>query len=167
MMNYGLKDKIIFVTGGGSGIGRAIALMAARDGANVVVADAVAQRASAVAAELRDLGVTAMEETLDVRDGLACEAVVERIEKQLGPIDGMVACAGISTPSAATEMSDEIWSRCLDVNLTGMFLMCKYAVGEMRRAGGGTRGRMQPGTGWCPPRRRCPCGWLAGSLPLL
>ena len=121
MMNYGLKDKIIFVTGGGSGIGRAIALMAARDGANVVVADAVAQRASAVAAELRDLGVTAMEETLDVRDGLACEAVVERIEKQLGPIDGMVACAGISTPSAATEMSDEIWSRCLDVNLTGMF----------------------------------------------
>jgi len=132
MMNYGLKDKIIFVTGGGSGIGRAIALMAARDGANVVVADAVAQRASAVAAELRDLGVTAIEETLDVRDGLACEAVVERIEKQLGPIDGMVACAGISTPSAATEMSDEIWSRCLDVNLTGMFLCAQAAFRIMK-----------------------------------
>jgi NAD(P)-dependent dehydrogenase (short-subunit alcohol dehydrogenase family) len=43
------------------------------------------------------------------------------VEETLGSIDGMVACAGISPPSAATEMSDEVWSRCLDVNLTGMF----------------------------------------------
>jgi len=121
VIDYGLKDKVIFITGGGSGIGRAIALLAARGGARVAVADAVAERATQVAAELRDLGVQAMGETLDVRDSQTCDQVVERIEAQLGPLDGMVACAGISSPSAATEMSDDNWSKCLDVNLTGMF----------------------------------------------
>ena len=121
MIDYGLKDRVIYITGGGSGIGRAIALLAARGGARVAVADAVGDRAAQVAAELRDLGAQAMGETLDVRDAQACDAVVARIEDKLGPLDGMVACAGISPPSAATAMSDEVWSRCLDVNLTGMF----------------------------------------------
>lgn len=121
MIDYGLRDKVIYITGGGSGIGRAIALLAARGGARVAVADAVAERATQVAAELRDLGVQALGETLDVRDAQACDQVVARIEEQLGPLDGMVACAGISPPSAATEMSDDTWSKCLDVNLTGMF----------------------------------------------
>jgi NAD(P)-dependent dehydrogenase (short-subunit alcohol dehydrogenase family) len=121
MIDYGLKDRVIYITGGGSGIGRAIALLAARGGARVAVADSLADRAGQVAAELRDLGVQAMGETLDVRDAQACDAVVARIEDKLGPLDGMVACAGISPPSAATAMSDEVWSRCLDVNLTGMF----------------------------------------------
>jgi NAD(P)-dependent dehydrogenase (short-subunit alcohol dehydrogenase family) len=120
-MDFGIRDKVIFVTGGGSGIGRAIALMAASSGAHVAVVDAVAERASQVAAELRTLGVRAVGETLDVRDAQACEVAVARVEETLGSIDGMVACAGISPPSAATEMSDEVWSRCLDVNLTGMF----------------------------------------------
>ena len=121
MIDYGLKDRVIYITGGGSGIGRAIALLAARGGARVAVADAVGDRAAQVAAELRDLGAQAMGETLDVRDAQACDAVVARIEDKLGPLDGMVACAGISPPSAATAMTDEVWSRCLDVNLTGMF----------------------------------------------
>lgn len=121
MIDYGIKDRVIYITGGGSGIGRAIALLAARGGARVAVADAVGDRAAQVAAELRDLGVQAMGETLDVRDAQACDAVVARIEDKLGPLDGMVACAGISPPSAATAMTDEVWSRCLDVNLTGMF----------------------------------------------
>ena len=121
MMDYGLKNRVILITGGGSGIGRAIALEAARGGAKVAVVDAVADRATAVATELRALGVEALGETLDVRDGDACEAVVALIEGKLGPIDGMVASAGISSPSPAVAMSDEIWSRCMDVNLTGMF----------------------------------------------
>ncbi|MDR3453082.1 MAG: SDR family NAD(P)-dependent oxidoreductase [Rhodoferax sp.] len=121
MIDYGLKDRVIFITGGGSGIGRAIALLAARGGARVAVADAVAERATQVAAELRDLGMQAMGELLDVRDSQTCDNVVARVEEQLGPLDGMVACAGISPPSAATDMGDETWSRCLDVNLTGMF----------------------------------------------
>lgn len=120
-MDYGLQGRVIFVTGGGSGIGRAIGIEAARGGAKVAVVDAVAERAEQVATELRDLGAKAVAETLDVRDPAACEATVARVEQTLGAIDGMVACAGISPPSAAHVMPDEIWTRCLDVNLTGMF----------------------------------------------
>ncbi len=120
-MDYGLQGRVLFITGGGSGIGRAIALEAARGGALVAVADAVAERADRVATELRDLGAQAVAETLDVRDAAACEQAVARIEQKLGPIAGMVACAGISPPAPADTMPDEVWTRCLDVNLTGMF----------------------------------------------
>lgn len=120
-MDYGLKGRVLYITGGGSGIGRAIALEAARGGARVAVADAVAERAQSVAAELRALGTQALARTLDVRDPAACEATVAEIEGQLGTIAGMVACAGISPPQPAASMADEIWTRCLDVNLTGMF----------------------------------------------
>lgn len=128
-MDYGLRGRLIFITGGGSGIGRAIGVDAARGGASVAVVDAVAERAEQVAAELRDLGAKAMAETLDVRDAAACEAAVARVEQKLGAIDGMVACAGISPPSAANVMPDEIWTRCLDVNLTGLFRSVQ-AVGK-------------------------------------
>jgi NAD(P)-dependent dehydrogenase (short-subunit alcohol dehydrogenase family) len=121
MMDYGLQGRVLFITGGGSGIGRAIALEAARGGARVAVLDAVAERAQQVANELRDLGAQAFGDTLDVRDAAACEAGAARVEDTLGPIAGMVACAGISPPSSADVMPDEIWTRCLDVNLTGMF----------------------------------------------
>lgn len=120
-MDYGLQNRVIFITGGGSGIGRAIGIEAARGGAKVAVVDAVAERAEQVAIELRELGAEATAETMDVRDPAACEATVARVEQTLGAIDGMVACAGISPPSAAHVMPDEIWTRCLDVNLSGMF----------------------------------------------
>jgi len=120
-MDYGLKGRVLFVTGGGSGIGRAIALEAARGGAHVAVADAVAERATQVASEVRALGVPALACLLDVRDTAACEATVADIETRLGAIDAMVACAGISPPQAAATMDDEVWTRCLDVNLSGMF----------------------------------------------
>jgi NAD(P)-dependent dehydrogenase (short-subunit alcohol dehydrogenase family) len=120
-MDYGLQGRVLFITGGGSGIGRAIALEAARGGALVAVADAVAERADRVATELRDLSAQAVAETLDVRDAAACEQAVARVEQKLGPIHGMVACAGISPPAPADTMPDEVWTRCLDVNLTGMF----------------------------------------------
>jgi NAD(P)-dependent dehydrogenase (short-subunit alcohol dehydrogenase family) len=120
-MDYGLRGRVIFITGGGSGIGRAIALEAARGGARVAVGDAVADRAQRVEAELRELGAQAFGCTLDVRDAACCEAAAAAVEEKLGPIHGMVACAGISPPFAADVMPDEAWTRCLDVNLTGMF----------------------------------------------
>jgi NAD(P)-dependent dehydrogenase (short-subunit alcohol dehydrogenase family) len=120
-MDYGLRGRVLFVTGGGSGIGRAIAHEAARGGVRVAVADAVAERAAQVAAELRGLGAEALPCTLDVRDAAACETAVAQVESALGPIDAMVACAGISPPQPAATMDDEVWTRCLDVNLSGMF----------------------------------------------
>ena len=121
MIDFGLQGRVLYVTGGGSGIGRAIATLAARGGMKVAVADAVVERAQEVAASLRQEGAQAFALTLDVRDGAACAAAVETIEAELGAIDAMVASAGVSTPARAEEMADEVWLRCLDVNLTGMF----------------------------------------------
>jgi len=121
MIDFGLQGRVLYVTGGGSGIGRAIATLAARGGMKVAVADAIAERAQEVAASLRQEGAQALALTLDVRDGAACAAAVETIEAELGAIDAMVASAGVSTPVRAEEMADEVWLRCLDVNLTGMF----------------------------------------------
>ncbi|MES2532452.1 MAG: SDR family NAD(P)-dependent oxidoreductase [Pseudomonadota bacterium] len=116
-----MHDRVVLVTGGGSGIGRAIATLAVQQGARVAIADALADRADATAAALCREGGQAIAVTLDVRDSAACDAAVARIEAELGPIDGMVASAGVSPPSPAASMSDEIWSRCIDINLTGLF----------------------------------------------
>jgi NAD(P)-dependent dehydrogenase (short-subunit alcohol dehydrogenase family) len=121
MIDFGLQGRVLYVTGGGSGIGRAVATLAARGGMKIAVADAIAERAEEVAGALRRDGAQTLALTLDVRDAAACADAVEKIESALGPIDAMVACAGVSTPARAEEMSDEIWLRCLDVNLTGMF----------------------------------------------
>jgi NAD(P)-dependent dehydrogenase (short-subunit alcohol dehydrogenase family) len=121
MIDLGLSGNVLYLTGGGSGIGRAIALMAARAGMHVAVADAVAERAQQVAGEVRDLGGEALAVHLDVRDAAGCAHAAETIEGRLGPIAGMVACAGVSSPMRAEAMTDEAWTRCLDVNLTGMF----------------------------------------------
>ncbi|MFM0757326.1 SDR family NAD(P)-dependent oxidoreductase [Paraburkholderia strydomiana] len=109
------------MTGGGSGIGRAIATLAARGGMKVALADVACERAEEVAGVLQEEGHNALALTLDVRDSAACEAAVSAIEAKLGPIDCMVACAGISTPAPAEQMNDETWTRCMEVNLTGMF----------------------------------------------
>ncbi|RZL95719.1 MAG: SDR family oxidoreductase [Variovorax sp.] len=121
MIDWNLRGRTLFVTGGGSGIGRAIATEAARGGMTVAVVDALAERATEVAEELKASGANAQAFTLDVRDAAACERTVAAAEAALGPIDAMVACAGISPPAPAHSMSDEVWTRCLDVNLSGMF----------------------------------------------
>lgn len=121
MIDFDLQGRVLYVTGGGSGIGRAIATLAARGGMKVAVADAVGERAQEVASTLRKEGAQTLALTLDVCDAAACNDAVARIEGALGPIDCMVASAGISSPARAEEMSEEVWLRCLDVNLTGMF----------------------------------------------
>lgn len=136
-MRYGLAGRTILITGGASGIGRSIALAAAQDGARVAIVDAVAERLEATATELRETGAEVVTEVLDVRDEPACEAVMEKVERALGELDGMVACAGISSPAQAIDMADEDWLRCIDVNLNGLFYSVRAAGRRMvkRRRG--------------------------------
>jgi NAD(P)-dependent dehydrogenase (short-subunit alcohol dehydrogenase family) len=129
MIDFGLKGRVIVVTGGGSGIGRATCLLAARSGASVGVIDALADSARSVAAEIERAGGKAVAETLDVRDTGATEIAIGRIESALGPIDGLVASAGVSRPQLAASMDDDQWSLVIDVNLTGVFKSAR-AVGK-------------------------------------
>jgi len=120
-VDFELSGRLLVIAGGASGIGLAVAQEARIHGMRVAILDSSAAQAAAALAELDPAGDNCMAEVLDVRDGAACEAAVERIEARLGPIDALVTCAGISRPEPAESMSDETWDAVLGVNLGGMF----------------------------------------------
>ena len=120
-MDYGIEGRVIAVTGGASGIGLAVASEALRQRAKVAILDSSAQQAEAALEVLRPLRGQVVAHTVDVRDPAACEAAIAAIESQLGPIDGLVACAGVSRPEPAAQMQGETWNLVIDVNLSGVF----------------------------------------------
>ncbi|MFL6824539.1 MAG: SDR family oxidoreductase [Xanthobacteraceae bacterium] len=129
-----LKDKVCIVTGGGSGIGRATALLFADEGARVVVADK--RNAQAVAAECAAKGAIAVEAdvacTADVKRMI--EATVERFHR----LDVLVNNAGYGITGSVVETEEDAWDALMAVNVRGVFLCCKYAIPVMKRNGGGT-----------------------------
>jgi len=130
-MDFELKGRVLVITGGASGIGLAIAQEAAKQGARVAVVDSVAAAAEGAAAGLRAGGAQAVAEVLDVQDGEAWERALDRVERELGPVDAMVACAGISRPQPGASMTDAAWDAVIGVNLTGMFRSVRAAGRRM------------------------------------
>lgn len=128
-MDFGLHDRVLLVTGGGSGIGKAVVEMAARQGMQTAILDINADAARQLAERLRARGCPSTAIGCDVRDATAIARAVEEVESSLGPIDGLVTSAGVSRPSPAEDMPLERWNAVLDVNLTGTFLCCQ-AVGK-------------------------------------
>ena len=120
-MDWNLQSKPILVTGGGSGIGRATALLAAQSGAPVAVVDVVADRAQETAQSIVAMGGKAVALTCEVRDrAVDVERAVAAAEAALGPLYGVIPAAGISRPGRAEFMTDG-WTDMVDINLTGMF----------------------------------------------
>ena len=137
MLNFGLKDRVVCVTGGASGIGRAGALALAKDGAHVAIIDLREPDIEKVLAEIRVHGVKASGYALDVRDGEATRRAADRFENELGPVDGLFACAGISGAGPAESLEEKAFADVVDVNLIGVFLSCREFGGRMikRRKG--------------------------------
>jgi 3-oxoacyl-[acyl-carrier protein] reductase len=135
-----MKDKVVLVTGGGTGIGAECALRAAERGARVVVnysrsADAAHATAEAITA----LGTDAMALQADVSDERSVRTMVADIERAWGPVDVLVNNAGYTSFvefSDLEAMTDEIWRRTLDVNLMGTWHCSKAVAPGMRLAGG-------------------------------
>jgi 3-oxoacyl-[acyl-carrier protein] reductase len=121
-------QRVIVVTGGTGGIGRAIVETLAREGVTVAFTYAAAEeRARTLADELPRTHAY----PLDLRDARGPAALVDRVESALGPIDGLVNGAGVRSDGLLAFTSDEEWDRVLDVNLGGVFRCCRAVVPGM------------------------------------
>jgi NAD(P)-dependent dehydrogenase (short-subunit alcohol dehydrogenase family) len=135
-----LQNKVALITGAGSGIGRESALLFAREGARVVVADVNDDAGQGVVEELRGAGGEAVYVRADVSKGADAEAMVRAAEESFGRLDVLFNNAGIShardDDAVATE--EEVWDLTMNINLKGVFLGCKHGIPALRRAGGGS-----------------------------
>jgi NAD(P)-dependent dehydrogenase (short-subunit alcohol dehydrogenase family) len=129
--------KVVAITGGAHGIGRATALRFASEGANVAVLDVRDEDGAKVAAECGRAGGTGRYYDCDVTDPGAVAAAVRRVTADLGTIDVLHANAGRLRAGTVLETSPDEWSRILSVNVTGMYLVVRETVPVMRDGGGG------------------------------
>jgi NAD(P)-dependent dehydrogenase (short-subunit alcohol dehydrogenase family) len=135
-----LQDKVALITGAGSGIGRESALLWAREGASVVVADVNEQAGAAVVAELTAAGGRAVYVHADVSKAADAEGMVRAAEEHFGKLDVLFNNAGIShmNDDDAINTEEDVWDLTMNINLKGVFLGCKYGIPALRRAGGGS-----------------------------
>ncbi len=133
-----LAGRAALITGGGGAIGGASARLFAEQGAFVLIADQREAEAEAVCADIREAGGRAEPFVLDVADPDQGQAAVARAVELFGGLHILVNVAAAVTPDAPVEsLALEDWNRAFAVNLTGPFLMSKFAIPHMRAAGGG------------------------------
>jgi 3-oxoacyl-[acyl-carrier protein] reductase len=126
-MDLGLTGKVALITGSGRGIGRAIALKLADEGASIAVNDIIADTAESTVLDIRGRGGRAESFVADVSDFSEVEHMVDRIEDSFHRLDILINNAGISIPAAIQAMSLDQWNKVIEVNLHGVFL-CSKAV---------------------------------------
>ena len=136
-MHWDFDGKGAIVTGGGSGIGQAVALGLGQNGVAVGVVDLDAKRAEASCRDIQELGSKAMGLCTDVADSARVSEVVLRARETLGPIDYLVNIAGFHERVPIQEITDDHWHRMLNVHLSGTFYFCRAVLPEMiaRRSG--------------------------------
>ncbi len=132
-----LTDQVAVVTGGGGGIGRAIALSFASVGADVVIGDIVAERCEETAARVRELGRRALAVPTDVMDTAQILALIERAAAEFGRIDILVNNAGGVSPRPFVEQSERSWRKHIDLNLVSVLAATSAAVPIMIKGGRG------------------------------
>lgn len=133
-----LAGKIALVTGAASGIGRAAAMLFAREGAALGLADLNLRAGQAVAAEIVQSGGRAVFEDADISRASDCQRVVERTLREFGGIHVLFNNAGIMRRASVVELSEEDWDRVMAVNVKSMYLMSRLVVPVMVKAGGGS-----------------------------
>ena len=129
-----LTNQIAVVTGAGRGIGRAIALKFANEGADVVVVSRTQENSEKVAAEIRALGRKAWAHAVDVSDSASVGAAAEKILAEAGKVDILVNNAGVTRDGLLMRMSDADWDSVLNTNLKGAFLVTKAFSRAMIKA---------------------------------
>lgn len=133
-----LADKVALITGGASGIGRATAILFAREGAAVAIADINAGLGQSVVAEIESAGGRAVFIPCDVTRSEDCRLAVEKTVATFGGLHILFNNAGIIRRADVVQTTEEEWDRVMAVNVKSVFLMSKYAIPYMEQAGGGS-----------------------------
>ena len=141
-----LTGKKALITGGASGIGRATAILFAQEGGAVAVVDINAEQGQAVVQEIESQGGRAIFILCDVTRAEDCRRAVDTLLELLGRLDILFNNAGIIRRADVVELTEAEWDQVMAVNVKSIFLMSKYAVPVMIKAGGGSI--INTGSGW-------------------
>jgi NAD(P)-dependent dehydrogenase (short-subunit alcohol dehydrogenase family) len=146
--NSDFRGKVAFITGGGTGIGRATALAFAREGVSVVIAGHIRQHIEETAQLIEQAGGQALAVTCDVTSADEVRAAVERTVEVFGRLDFAFNNAGVEQPvMPLADVTADEWDRLMDVNLRGVFLCMKHELPPMLKQGGGVIVNTSSGAG--------------------
>ena len=132
-----LKDKVAIITGGGRGIGRAIAIAYAAEGARLVIAARSTEQLDIVAAEIIELGGEVLTVPTDLRIQTEVENLVQQTIEKFGRIDILVNNAGINPRGLFSDSTDEEWEQGWQINVMGVVRCCRAALPIMKQQGSG------------------------------
>jgi NAD(P)-dependent dehydrogenase (short-subunit alcohol dehydrogenase family) len=132
-----LKGKVAFITGFGSGLGQAMAIMFAREGAAVAGTSVTESKGRETVAAIESAGGRAFFRAGDVANSEQMKLFIDETVKLYGGLDIAVNSAGVRTNGSITDITEEAWDRTLDANLKGAFVVSRLAIPEMKKRGAG------------------------------
>lgn len=162
-----LEGKVAVITGAGAGIGRASALLFAREGAAVTIADLDVAAGEEAAARIKREGGKAAFVPVDVAAPEQVERMVRVTVETFGRVDVLFNNAGVNFPATVVDVGEEAWQRSLDVNLKGVMLGSRHAIPEMLRTGGGSIINTASMLGLVASPRQAPYAAAKGAVVML